>query len=165
MSQDMFTKLGITILGATIGLLSFPALLRPSRSAGKEGAQAEDRGLTQIKLQLRTIGNDEPKTDKFQYKSSEEVEVQVLATNSNSQPFALVQSTWFVNYVPELWRSGELISYSKAMERRLVESRRMEKNLADPHAIVRDSSIVVRLLPNVQRKAGLIRLSPKYDKM
>jgi len=159
----MFTKVSLTTL--CVAVLFVGAWLPVQFTADLPVGRAQEKDLGVIKLQLRTLSAEVPKADKVQHKSKEDVEIQVLATNSSSDPVFLVQSSWFVNYLPELSRSGELMPYSKAMQKRLVESRRMEKDLANPNAIVRDSPSVTKLPPNEQRQSARIFLSTYYDKL
>jgi hypothetical protein len=142
-----------------LSFLIVVGLTHPSSSP----AQTRARKLEHLKLYLRTVGEDFPKTNQSEYPANQDVWVQVLATNSSSQMIVLSYSSLFVHYVPKLSLNGETVPYSKSMQKRLEDSRERQKSMFDPNVLVKDSHVVVKLPPSQQTEAGLLSLSNYYD--
>jgi len=141
-----------------IALVAFTATVGPQTFLG-QAAQAPDRRLEHIRLQLRTIVDSTQKTDKTQFSVDEDVTVQVLATNSGSTQVSFVYWQSFIHYLPTLTRGGQVVPYSKAMEKRLAEI------TARGNPLGPDSAISVKLAANQLSEAALISLSYYYDKL
>lgn len=121
--------------------------------------------LQDVKLQLRSVSEDPPTVDKLQYKKEESVYIQVLALNSGSQPVFLLYSRLLVQFLPELSRGNEVISYSREMKKRVEDSKKMEARWHDPNTLRLDSITSVKLFPNQLTQASLLALSSYYPKL
>ena len=124
--------------------------------------QSPDKGLAQVKLQLRTVGDVAQKTDKTQFGPNDDITVQVLATNLGATQYVLVNWKSFIHYQPTLSKAHEIVPYSQAVQKRLDE---VNRRAADTGGISKDSAIVVKLPPNQMSEAGFITLSSYYDKL
>lgn len=148
-----------------IALMAFTVSVEAQKLLVGQAGHVPDRRFEHVKLQLRTIVDSTQKTDKTQFRPNDDVAVQVLATNSGSTQVSLVYWKSSISYLPKLSKAGEIVPYSKAMEKRLTDVKAREKRASTPASLVRDSAIIARLAPNQMSEAALLSLSYYYDKL
>jgi hypothetical protein len=162
----MLRALAIATLSTILASQVWPGPRRVAIGQSEfQGTQVDTTRLRHVKLQLRAVGEDFPKADKYQYGKQDTVWIQVLALNSSSQPIFLQYSRLLIQFLPELSRRGEPIAYSKEMQKRIQDSKKSEAHWHDPNFLRIDSTTSVKLLPNELTQASLISLSSYYPNL
>lgn len=161
---EMIRRFAISLL-TLLAVFNWPAQTVRSQASNLilQSTQVRESRLEHLKLSLRTVGEDFPKTNKSDYASNQDVWVQLLATNSSPKVLVLSYSSLFVYYLPKLSLNGVAVPYSKSMQKRLTDAKERQRSMLDPNSLVRDSYITVKLPPNEQSEAGLLNLSNYYD--